>query len=44
MRIDDKIRDKKLEYHAHREPEKTSILSSGKTGKHEYLICEEIIF
>ena len=28
----------------HREPEKTSILLSGKTGKHEYLICEEIIF
>ena len=44
MRIDDKIRDKKLQHHANREPEKTSILSSGKTEKHGYLTCEEINF
>ena len=41
---DDKIRDKKLQYDANREPEKISTLSSGKTEKREHLTCEEINF
>ena len=33
MIIDDKIKDKKLQYDVHREAVKTSVLSSGKTNK-----------
>ena len=39
MTIDDQIRDEKLQYEA----AKTSILSSGKIDKYEYLTGEEIL-
>ena len=43
MKIDDKIRDKKLQYDINREAAKISALSSGKIDKYEYLTCEEIL-
>ena len=43
MRIDDKIRDEKLQYNINREGAKISALSSGKIDKYEYLPGEEII-
>ena len=43
MIIDDNIRDEKLQYDITREAAKISALSSGKIGKYEYLIGEEIL-
>ena len=43
MTVDDKIRDEKLQYDINRESAKTSILSSGKIDKYEYLTGEEIL-
>ena len=43
MTIKDQIRDEKLQYDINREAAKISTLSSGKTGKYEYLTGEEIL-
>ena len=43
MTIDDKIRDKKLQYNINREAAKISTLSSGKIDKYKYLTDEEIL-
>ena len=43
MTIDDKIRDKKLQYDINREAVKISALSSEKSDKYEYLTGEEIL-
>ena len=43
MTIDDKIRDKKLQYDINREAAKVSALSSGKIDKYEYLTAEKIL-
>ena len=43
MRIDDKIRDEKLQYNINREAAKISALSSGKIDKYEYLTGEEML-
>ena len=43
MTIKDQIRDEKLQYDINREAAKISALSSGKTGKYEYLTGEEIL-
>ena len=43
MTTDDKIRDKNLKYDINKEAAKTSILSSGKIDKFEYLRGEEIL-
>ena len=43
MKIDDQIRDEKLQYDINREAAKISTLSSGKIDKHEYLTGEEIL-
>ena len=43
MKIDDKIRDEKLQYNINREAAKISALSSGKIDKYEYVIGEEKI-
>ena len=43
MTIDDKIRDKKLQYDINREAAKISALSSGEIGKYEYLTGEVIL-
>ena len=43
MTIDNKIRDKKLQYDFNREAAKISALSSGKIEKYEYLTGEEIL-
>ena len=43
MKIYDKIKDEKLQYHINREAAKRSALSSGKIDKHEYLTGEEIL-
>ena len=43
MTIDDKIRDKKLQYDVNTEAAKISALSSEKIDKYEYLAGEEII-
>ena len=40
MIIDNKIRDKKLQYNITREAVKISALSSGKSDKYEYLTGE----
>ena len=40
MTTDDKIRDEKLQYNIDREAAKISALSSGKSGKYEYLTGE----
>ena len=37
MTIGDKIRDEKLQYDINRDAAKTSVLSSGKNNKYEYL-------
>ena len=42
MIIDDKIRDKKMQYDINRKAAKISALSSGKIEQHEYLAGEEI--
>ena len=43
MKIDDQIRDEKLQYNNNREAAKISSLSSGKIGKYEYYTGEEIL-
>ena len=43
MKIEDKIRDEKLQYDINREGTKMSALSSGKTDKHKHLTCKEIL-
>ena len=43
MTIDDQIENEKLQYDINREAKKISVLSSGKTGKYDYLIEEEIL-
>ena len=43
MTIDDKIRDKQLQYNINKEASKTSALLSGKTDKYEYVTSEEIL-
>ena len=43
MAIDDKIRDKKLQYDINREAEKISASSSGKIRWCEYITGEEIL-
>ena len=42
MTIDDKVRDKKLQYDINKETAKISALSSGKVDKYKYLTVEEI--
>ena len=42
MIIDDKIRDKKMQYDINRKAAKISALSSGKIEQYEYLAGEEI--
>ena len=43
MAIDNKIKDKKLQYDINREAAKISTLSSGKVDKYEYLTGGEIL-
>ena len=43
MKIDDKIRDEKLQYGVSREAAKISALSSGEIDKYNYLTGEEIL-
>ena len=43
MSLEGQIRDEKLQYDINREAAKISALSSGKTGKYEYLTGEEIL-
>ena len=43
MKIDDKIRDEKLQYGINREAAKISAISSGKIDKYEHLTGEEIL-
>ena len=43
MTIDDQIRDEKLQYDINREAVKTSVLSTGKSSKYEYLTGEDIL-
>ena len=43
MTIDDKIRDKQLQYNINKEASKTSALLSVKTDKYEYVTGEEIL-
>ena len=43
MKIYDKVRDKKLQYHSNTEAAKISTLSSGKIDKYEYLTGEGMI-
>ena len=43
MTINDKIRDKNLQYYINRETVKISALSSGKIDKYEYLAGEKIV-
>ena len=43
MKIDDKIREQKLQEAINREEAKISPLSSGKTDKYEYLKGEKIL-
>ena len=43
MTIDDKIKDKKIQYDINREAAKISVLSSGKINKYGYLTGEEIL-
>ena len=43
MTVDDKIRDKKVQYNINREAAKISALSSGRTDKYEYITSEEIL-
>ena len=44
MTIDEKIRDKTIQYNINREAAKISALSSVKIDKYEYLTGEEILF
>ena len=43
MKIDDKVRDEKLQYDINSEDAKISALSSGKVDKYEYLTGEEML-
>ena len=43
MKIDDNIRDEKLQYDINREAIKISALSSGKIDKYEYPLSEETL-
>ena len=43
MTIDDKIRDKKLQYDINREAAKISALLSGENDKYEFITGEEIL-
>ena len=43
MKINDQIRDEKLQYDINKEAAKTSALSSGKVHKYEYLTGEDIL-
>ena len=43
MTVDDKIRDKKLQYDINREGAKTPELSYGKSHKYEYLTGKEML-
>ena len=43
MKINDQIRDEKLQYNINREAGKISALSSGKIHKYEYLTGEDIL-
>ena len=43
MRINDQIRDEKLQNDINRKPAEISAVSSGKTGKYEYLAGKEIL-
>ena len=43
MKINDQIKDEKLQYDINREAAKISALSSGKIHKYEYLTGEDII-
>ena len=43
MKINDQIRDEKLQYDINREAAKISGLSSGKICKYEYLTGEDIL-
>ena len=43
MTLEDQIRDEKIQYDINREAAKISALSSGKTGRYEYLTGEEIL-
>ena len=43
LTIDDKIRDKKLQYDLNREAVKVLVLSSGNIDKYEFLTGEEIL-
>ena len=42
MRIDDKIRDEKLQFDINRKAAKISVLSWGKIDKNEYITGEDI--
>ena len=43
MKINDQIRDEKLQYNINRQEAKISALSSGKIHKYEYLTGEDIL-
>ena len=43
MKIDNKVKDEKLQYDVNREAAKASALSSGKIAKYEYPAGEEIL-
>ena len=43
MKINDQIRDEKLQYDVNREAAKISALSSGKIHKHVYLAGEDML-
>ena len=43
MKIDDKIRNEKMQYNISREAAKISALYSGKIDRYEYLTSEEIL-
>ena len=43
MKVNDQIRDEKLQYNIYREAAKISALSSGKVHKYEYLTSEDIL-
>ena len=43
MTIDDKIKDKKLQYNINREAANISALSAGKVNKYEYLTGEKVL-
>ena len=43
MKINDQIRDEKLQYNINRQEAKISALSSGKIHKYEYLTGEDML-